>query len=367
MSEGDEEEEASVSVDDDGGPKKKHARTSATTPTQVPKQAAQTTSQVLLSENETLQTELQQHPQSRVRQYSPADKGPYTVYIREINARMKPIAFALYINDHYKSVELIKHNHAKIRVVFKDREDANRLVTDNAFSDYHAYIPADRVEVNGVITHNDLCDMDTLEELIARGSGKHGNVKLPNVPILDATRLTRLGENNTRELSNLVKVTFSGVVLPKYVSIGGLLVHVRPFYTKAMFCEACQLFGHTAKYCTRTPQCARCAGKHITFACSAPKTPLCPYCKTQHADGRNNCAWFKEANDGFKIKPPGKSTSNWQPSIADIKSKILAAAEKQGLNPMWLAVLESIIDPLLGAILPQLFNTIGSLVQKNHL
>lgn len=424
------------------------------------------------------QMEHQQNAVPRVRQYPASAKGPYTVYIRERSAQMKPIKFAVYINNHYKSVELVKHNHNKIRVVLKELCDANRLVNDEVFHEYYVYIPADLVEIAGIIRHDELCDLNTTQELIEHGKGKHGNVRLDSVNIVEAQRLMRMNDDNVRVLTNSVKITFEGVVLPKYLDIGGLLVHVRPFHAKAMFCTTCQIFGHTSKFCNRNPKCARCLGPHTTSACPTPKDPICPYCNTQHTEGRNNCAFFREANEGFKLKqanrrktrkqqalaavhapnvniqnsfdslddledapdrpqttssapnpqartsstpsqianpyerylrqpkrqrPPSPHspsmsmpqnpnkrpkealnhspsqqikpsterswaqvarqaeavpTNNWSPSV--IKRKVMQAAEQQGLNPICLSILESVIGPLLEAILPLIPQIISS-------
>lgn len=263
-------------------------------------------------------TQVQDQPTfQRVRQYTPTSKGPYIVFIREIQAKLSPIKFALHINKQYgKSVELIKHNHDKIRVVMKDRDDANRLVVDDAFENYHVYIPADLVEVSGVISHDDLCDVDGMKDIIVYGAGKHASAHLPKSQVLDAQRLTRAAENNERVLTNAVKVTFAGLVLPKYLEIGGLLVHVRPFHAKAMFCDTCQQFGHTSKYCKRNPKCAGCGGRHTTNSCTTSSNELCPYCLTQHEMGRNNCAFFREANDGFKVKQANRRRSRRQQAVA---------------------------------------------------
>lgn len=269
--------------------------------------------------NLTSQAQVQQHQPTtqRVRQYIQNSKGPFIVFIREIHAKLSPIKFALHINKHYgKSVELIKHNHDKIRVVMKESDDANRLVVDDAFENYHVYIPADLVEVSGVISHDDLCDVDCMQDIIVHGSGKHGNVNLPKSQVLDAQRLSRVSENSTRVLTNAVKVTFAGLVLPKYLEIGGLLVHVRPFHAKAMFCDTCQQFGHTSRFCRRNPKCARCGSQHSTDTCKTPISQLCPYCLTQHSPGRNNCAFFKEANDGFRIKQANRRKSRRQQAVA---------------------------------------------------
>lgn len=83
-----------------------------------------------------------------------------------------------------------------------------------------------------------------------------------------------------------------------------------------MFCDRCQHFKHTDKFCTRPAKCAKCLGDHLTSECKNNEVDqkICPYCQTEHEQGKQNCAFFKKVNkDFFKVQK-----KNYAQSVADI-------------------------------------------------
>lgn len=258
----------------------------------------------------------------RVRQYPSTINGPFTVIIREVQMTIAPLNFAAFINKKYTSVCLIKRSQGKMKVVLNARDEANELARDPYFLNYHVYIPADLVEIEGAICADDLCDLDDLKILISDGKGIFDNMLLSPCDIVHAEHIFRIGdeaiEPPERILTNTVKVTFEGQVLPSHIVIGGLRVKIRPFHKKPMFCVSCQTFGHTTKYCKRKPKCARCSDAHATASCTAdnPASTLCPYCLTEHQDDRRVCSFFNEVNESFKVKQSSRRKTRYQQAVA---------------------------------------------------
>lgn len=261
-------------------------------------------------------------PLARLRQYPASSNGPYVVVIRECGPKLRPLFFARYINSNYKSTESVKPSPGKLKVVLRNRMEANTLVSDATFQQYLINIPADNVEVEGAVNILDLCDLEDLDALATHGKGIFGNAALPPCKIVCAERLSRIntapsGSNSPdRVNTNTIKLTFEGQLLPKFTVIEGLRVRVRPFHGKPMFCSNCQQFGHTVKYCRRAPKCAGCGGVHLTSSCTAAIEQLCLYCQSPGPHDRSNCDYFCEVNDGFRIKQANRRKTRLAQAVA---------------------------------------------------
>lgn len=261
---------------------------------------------------------------SRVRQYSDQCAGPYVVMIREKEYKLAPVKSASYISSTYMSLKEIKHNHDSLKVIFTDLNDANALVLDAMFKRFFVSIPADFVEIVGAVNFSDLHDIEDVSDLCKHGYGRFSNNLVTECKILDAQRLTRLAENKSDyEFTNAVKVTFEGRLLPKFIVYNNLIIHVRLFYQKPMFCEKCQMFGHTNRFCRRKPKCARCAEAHLTSECKQkiPNPSICTYCSTAHEGGREKCAYFKEVADSMNNNLKQRYKSRYTRAIAVAQSQ----------------------------------------------
>lgn len=84
----------------------------------------------------------------------------------------------MYINKTYKSVVSIKQLPQKIKIVLNDRDEANAFLKDKIFVSYTVYAPAAKVEIDGVISINDVIDMDIMLDLISVGKGQFGNPRM---------------------------------------------------------------------------------------------------------------------------------------------------------------------------------------------
>lgn len=266
--------------------------------------------------------------QPRVRQYHPQCSGPYVVRIREKQVKMMPVKCAAHINTKYASVKEIQRGQGSIKVTLNDRQEANDICVDSFFEQFLVSIPADLVEVEGAVNMDDLCDLGDITNLLFLGRGRFDNPLLKPCRILEAQRLYRVSEEGrVRTLTNTIKLTFEGRLLPKHIVYENLLVRVRPFHQKPMFCDVCQQFGHTLKHCKRTPKCARCSGKHATTECTvtAP-TNLCPYCLAAHAPGKQSCPYFQEVSESFKQRQNNRRKTRYTQAVASARASAAQAA-----------------------------------------
>lgn len=238
---------------------------------------------------------------SRIRLYPTTHTGPYTVYVRKIDKPLKPLYHTVYVNKNYKSVTSSEHSRDKMIFVLGDIAEANKFIVDTHFVEYRVFINAEEVEVDGVIKFSDLCDIQKLSELVQHGIGIFDN----SAQLVKVVDVHQFPAKTAGELSNAVKITFEGLVVPTHVKVFGLRVKVRPWFQRPMFCDRCQHFKHTNKFCTRPAKCAMCFGDHLSSECINEEVDhkICPYCQTEHETGKKNCAYFKKVNkDFFKIQ-----------------------------------------------------------------
>lgn len=260
-------------------------------------------------------------PVVRTRLYTPGQKGPFIVKIQELSVKIKPIQFSSYINDKYKSASMLKRSPGQLKITLGCRLEANDLVVNGRFKEYRVSIPADLVEIEGAFNIEDLCDLEDMKTLITNGKGGFKNSSLGLVNIIHAERITRVEPNDPlsrRIMTNTVKVVFEGQVLPSFVILEGLRIQIRPFHHKPMYCDNCQQFGHTSKYCRRKPKCVRCGAEHKTSNCQdeSRNQDMCPYCLTSPSHGRLFCPYFKEVDEDFHYKQTLRRKGRYSQAVA---------------------------------------------------
>lgn len=237
----------------------------------------------------------------RVRLFPDSHLGPYTVFVRKLARALNPLRFTVQVNKKYKSVVSSEHIHNKMKFVLSKREDANDLILDPIFAEFRVFIPAAEIEVEAVINFSDLCDIDNIDSLKSDAKGIFDNTDRSAVSIVDVYRFTSKSASGPDILSNAIKITFEGRIVPSHIVYYGLRVKVRPWFQRAMFCDRCQHFQHTSKFCNRKAKCAKCFGDHLTSTCESNEVnhSLCPYCQTLHENGKHNCPHFKKVNNDF--------------------------------------------------------------------
>lgn len=107
----------------------------------------------------------------RTRQFPASHSGPYNVSIREKDVKVSPIQFSMYLNKTFKSIVSIKRFPTKIKVELSDRNEVNLLLADEIFQNYILYLPANEVEIDGVVSLHDLCDINGTDDIVLHGKG----------------------------------------------------------------------------------------------------------------------------------------------------------------------------------------------------
>jgi hypothetical protein len=219
----------------------------------------------------------QESPTKRI--YPSDIDGRFIVYIREWKISLPHITIPRYLCKKYATgiLQIVKVHKQKIRVECSNSFTANLLVADGELNkEFRVSVPADVVEINGVISISN--DLNTLD-LVNFGAGVFGDPSIPSVQIVDAYRMRKTFTHNGKDVpvdSEQVRVTFKGRALPKIVIIFGSRVPVRLYKPKLMFCDRCQGFNHTSKFCTSPLKCGKCGEQHDTASCQlGPKCALC--------------------------------------------------------------------------------------------
>lgn len=233
----------------------------------------------------------------RVKQYGDKNKGPFVVCIRAIDKPLAALKIMKNIYNEYKSakISIRQINKFKMNVIFDPtindddhlqlaRVEANKLASADLKESCRIYIPEKLVEVVGCIS---LSSEENAEEIVEFGIGKFKNPLLPPVDVLEAVRFEKIieeaGSEPTRELTNTVRVVFDGLLLPEFLAIDGLLIPVRGFVRKQMFCDICLKYNHTKDHCNNKPykadkkdkKCIHCqSDDHKTGDLTCPKRKL---------------------------------------------------------------------------------------------
>lgn len=229
------------------------------------------------------------------RQYPASHKGPYVVYIRQRDKKLLYLALARKLNMCLRSVVLIeKKSETRMKVTLSSREEANKLIVDEYLKEYHVYLPADDVEISGVIQLPTDIERDTIV------NDGWGSFKLPGISLIrpvEAYRFKKISGDGEEVLSESVKVTFPGRVLPDYFVMYGLRMRLDLYRRKAMFCSKCGSLNHTERGCTNDPKCRVCKESHYTRECKIKTTEIvCNLCKEEHGLDVKECPKYRAAS-----------------------------------------------------------------------
>lgn len=205
---------------------------------------------------------------NRVRKYL---EGPGERWVVFFRPKSKPLNAMRISDDLWKNyldvTNVTKLHRNKIKVTVNNPKEANRIVSDPRFTiEYRVWIPARSVEIDGVVTEEEL-SMDQIRE----GNGVFKRRNLPAVKVLEVSQLRTtegVGESKKFVPSNSYRVTFEGTALQDFLEVSGLLrLPVRLYVPKVMSCSNCQKLGHTKAYCSNKTICAKCGGKHKEDLC----------------------------------------------------------------------------------------------------
>jgi hypothetical protein len=126
----------------------------------------------------------------RIRVYPVDFEGRFIVFIREWKVRLPQLSISRYLCNKYGNaiVKAEVVHKQKMRVETTSAFTANLIIRDATLKDYRVSIPADSVEINGVISIDKSLKAS---ELVDYGTGLFGQPSLPSVKIIDAYRMRR--------------------------------------------------------------------------------------------------------------------------------------------------------------------------------
>lgn len=258
---------------------------------------------------------------SRIKIYPKSAKAPYAVFIRKNDTAIDAFHIADELHAKYESVvEVLKVSNSKVKVTFTSRKEVNDLIKQcNTRQDFHASVPSHRVEVVGVISDPIIGTRD----VINKGIGKFKHQHMEPARIVEVNRLAQFSKEFNRYVpSCCIRVTFSGTVLPDFVEVNRVLLPVRLYYTRPMFCKSCKKFGHTTKHCNlhcdtnvNESTCSRCDDTH-----SSPNE--CPFFKKRSTklakqQKKNQRKIYREALDSANLKQQLKEPIIDEPKSAE--------------------------------------------------
>lgn len=154
---------------------------------------------------------------------------------------------------------------------------------------YRVYVPADEVEVEGVIQ----VARDVLaKELLCEGFGKFEHPNIPTIRPVDAFRFSnskKLPDGKVMRVgSEFVKITFPGKALPQYFVI--------------LHCDKCGRLDHTELFCNNKPKCRKCDKDHTTGTCNKTTNLIdCNLCKGSHSVDMKTCPKYQQATRNRRL------------------------------------------------------------------
>ena len=249
------------------------------------------------------------HPEEsnkRIKAYPEHSRGPFIVFFRPIKKPLNVIQIGKDLAKQFSDVtEITKVRPNKLRVVVKSLKQANAIVNFELFTrEYRVYIPAKDVEIDGVVTEENL----TADDLLNQAVGCFKNPLIPKVKMLECKILHSASIVNGKKKyvpSNSFRVTFAGSALPDYILLDRVRLPVRLFVPRVMNCLNCKQLGHTATYCCNKARCNKCGENHAETACNKD-TEKCLYCGEAPHD-LSACPTYKQR--GEKIKRSLKERS----------------------------------------------------------
>lgn len=259
-------------------------------------------------------------------QYTEGSQTEWVVFFRP---KQKPLNFIRITNDlmnHYSGlVQCTKLNKSKLRVVVDNAKQANEIVKDQRFClEYRVWIPAHKVEIDGVVTDDGLTEED-----LSKAVGRFKNPKLPSVEILECRQLGNVtGEGDQKKFvpSASFRVTFAGSALPDYIELYKLRLPVRLYIPRVMSCSNCQQLGHTKTYCSNKSKCSKCAGPHKDVDCQK-QAEKCQLCGGEPHKTRQ-CPKYKEREDKMKRSLKERSKKSFA-EILKNSNRFAALAEQE--------------------------------------
>lgn len=239
---------------------------------------------------------------ARVRQYGEKALGPYIVYLRakeKHSLNVPKVAANLF--KCYSTIETVDPvNRDKLKIIFKNKGDANLLVLNKDFCDqFFVYIPAKEAEISGKILMNGCAEV---YQIMSNGYGILDG-RTEKIKIIEVSRLVKKIVVNgvaKNESTPFVRVIFEGTVLPDYVILSKLRIPVQPYAPRVMQCRICFRLGHSESHCGNRKRCERCGLIHEdgkpSLSC-LEGAYNCPNCKRMYREKEHMCPRIDEIKD----------------------------------------------------------------------
>jgi hypothetical protein len=253
-------------------------------------------------------------PPVRIREYPMYHKGPYVVFVKQKSSSLMFVSIARKVNEMFKSnvKSIMKVNSSKMRIEMMNASCANRILQLPFLKDYRVYIPAEAVEIDGIVS---ISTELTENEIIEMGKGKFSYPGLPMVSVNHAHRYSkRVGEGVFEPLET-IRVTFSGTAIPKWLCIYGILFPVRIYNPQLMSCKTCLGDHHTEKHCTNRNTCLKCKGNHMTSECKE-ENPWCSHCRESISHGEaDECPALAEKTKKLISRARNRSKKSYADAV----------------------------------------------------
>ena len=179
----------------------------------------------------------------RLKQYPEGKAGIGAVFFRPKVKALNTMQICKDLARFTAVTEITKVRPNKLRVLVSDLKQSNELAACELFTrEYHVYIPARVVEIDGVVSESSL----TVEDLLKAGKGLFKDSSLKPAKILECKQLHSVSLDKgvkTYTPSDSFRVTFAGSALPSYVLVDKVRLPVRLFVPRVMNCLKCKQLG----------------------------------------------------------------------------------------------------------------------------
>lgn len=214
--------------------------------------------------------------------YTSQDNGPFVIYAKR--ERIKEVTLARDLkNCGITNIHNIyKMNESLLKIVFKDKTNANKTMDLKILKNYEFFIPEMFTTTYGVIRNIEI-EIDVNELM--------DNIKA-EVPIIKIERLKTFDSvNKVLKDTETVKIGFRASYLPRRVMLfDGLIKDVKFFLPRPMFCTECITYGHMKKKCrSRTKRCAICGEDTNSKDPHKCLGPNCRFCLNNHITNSRDC------------------------------------------------------------------------------
>lgn len=219
---------------------------------------------------------------TKYRQYDTNSQGPFEVIVAsKDNLTVNPFTVGKLLKNSSLNIKHIEKSFKKLIITCGTADAANKLLDYPQLANFKVFIPANRVEICGLVNVDpDVNHEELKEEAICK------------VKILDTFRLTKMIPNKGVVNTHWVKVTFSGNRLPQEIKFDYIILPVREYIPKVLICLRCFKFGHTMSKCQSTNRiCGTCLENYHGLECDKP--PTCLHCKGGHISNAKECPEYQ--------------------------------------------------------------------------